>query len=72
MLSATSPRAPKVEIRTMSLEGGIVRMRPLAGGVESSAGSDAVLPTGGHHLMLIELIAGFCAWVEALARLCMA
>ncbi|MBZ6381001.1 copper chaperone PCu(A)C [Sphingomonas sanguinis] len=44
MLSATAPRAAKVEIHTMSLEGGNVRMRPLAGGVDIPAGSEATPP----------------------------
>lgn len=52
----------------MSLEGGIVRMRPLAGGVESSAGSEATPPLGGNHIMRIELTAGFCSRTEASAR----
>ena len=55
LLSATSPRAAKVEIHTMSLEDGIMRMRPLADGVEIPARGDATLAPGGNHIMLIGL-----------------
>ncbi|RYD65160.1 MAG: copper chaperone PCu(A)C [Sphingomonadales bacterium] len=55
LVSATSPRAAKVEIHTMSLEGGIMRMRPLPNGLEVPAGGEAALAPGGYHIMLIGL-----------------
>ncbi|WP_230781680.1 copper chaperone PCu(A)C [Sphingomonas sp. Leaf37] len=55
LVSATSPRAAKVEIHTMSLDDGIMRMRPLPNGLEVPAGGEASLAPGGHHIMLIGL-----------------
>lgn len=57
LVSATSPRAARVEIHTMSLDGGIMRMRPLADGLVVPAGGEASLAPGGHHIMLIGLTA---------------
>jgi copper(I)-binding protein len=55
LVSATSPRAAKVEIHTMSLDDGIMRMRPLPNGLEIPAGGEASLAPGGNHIMLIGL-----------------
>lgn len=55
LVSATSPRAAKVEIHTMSLDDGIMRMRPLPNGLEVPAGGEASLAPGGNHIMLIGL-----------------
>lgn len=55
LLSASSPRAAKVEIHTMSMEGGVMRMRPLPDGLEIPARGVATLAPGGNHLMLIGL-----------------
>ncbi len=55
LVSATSPRALRVEIHTMSLEGGVMRMRPLVDGVEVPAKGTATLAPGGNHIMLIGL-----------------
>jgi periplasmic copper chaperone A len=55
LLSANSPRAAKVEIHTMSMKGGVMRMRPLPGGLDIPARSVATLAPGGNHLMLIGL-----------------
>lgn len=55
LVSATSPRAAKVEIHTMSLNDGIMRMRPLPNGLEVPAGGEASLAPGGNHVMLIGL-----------------
>ncbi len=55
LLSATSPRAARVEIHTMSLDGGVMRMRPLPDGLEIPAAGEAQLAPGGHHLMLLGL-----------------
>lgn len=55
LLSATSPRAARVEIHTMSMEGGVMRMRPLPDGIAVPAGGKATLSPGGNHIMLIGL-----------------
>lgn len=55
LLSASSSAADKVEIHTMSMDGGIMRMRPLPNGVAVPAGATTRLQPGGNHLMLIGL-----------------
>jgi copper(I)-binding protein len=55
LVSASSTAAEKVEIHTMSMDGGIMRMRPLADGVAVPAGATTRLQPGGNHLMLIGL-----------------
>lgn len=55
LLPASSPIAAKVEIHTMSMEGGVMRMRPLPDGLEIPARGVATLAPGGNHIMLIGL-----------------
>jgi periplasmic copper chaperone A len=55
LVSVTSPRATRVEIHTMSTTGGVMRMRPLPGGVAIPPGGTVTLASGGSHLMLIGL-----------------
>jgi hypothetical protein len=55
LLSASSTAADKVEIHTMTMDNGIMRMRPLPGGIAVPAGKTASLKPGGNHIMLIGL-----------------
>jgi copper(I)-binding protein len=55
LVAATSPRAARVEIHTMALEDGIMRMRPLPNGLAIAAQAQAKLAPGGDHIMLIGL-----------------
>lgn len=55
LLSAASPKATRVEIHTMTLSGGVMRMRPLANGLEVPSGSTLALAPGGNHFMFIGL-----------------
>ena len=55
VLGAESEIADKIEIHAMSMEGGVMRMRPLADGLEVPAGGQAELKPSGIHLMLIGL-----------------
>lgn len=55
LVAAASPRAAKVEIHTMSVAGGIMRMRPLPDGLSVGPGKEIRLAPGGNHLMLIGL-----------------
>lgn len=55
LVSATSPRAQRVEIHTMSMDGGVMRMRPLPDGLDVPASGEATLAPGGNHIMLIGL-----------------
>ena len=55
LIGATSPVAAKVELHSMTMDGGIMKMRPLPDGIEIPAGGTASLAPGGNHLMLIGL-----------------
>jgi copper(I)-binding protein len=57
LVSASSPRAKRVEIHTMSMDGGIMRMREI-GGIDLPPGAKvSMLPRHGYHLMLMDLTA---------------
>ena len=47
--------AGKAEIHEMKLDGDIMRMRPLVGGLEIPAGGEVILKPGGLHLMFMQL-----------------
>ena len=53
LTTVESPAAGHVEIHTMDMPGGVMRMRQLADGVELTKGEAAELKPGGRHLMLI-------------------
>jgi periplasmic copper chaperone A len=53
LIGASSPRARSVEIHEMTMTDGVMRMRPLAGGIAIPPGGTAWLRPGGTHLMLI-------------------
>jgi len=55
LLGAGSPASNKVEIHSMSMDGGVMRMRPLPGGLIVPANGQVQLKPGGLHLMLIGL-----------------
>ena len=55
LLGATSPITERVEIHIMEMDGDVMRMAPLPGGIELPAGGSVTLAPGGLHLMLMEL-----------------
>lgn len=55
ILAAASPVAERVELHAMSLEGGVMRMRELIGGVTVPAGGVFKFTPSGAHFMLIGL-----------------
>ena len=55
LLGGTSPAAERVEVHTMSLQGGVMRMRPLPDGLAIPANGSVSLAPGGYHIMLIGL-----------------
>jgi len=61
LVSATTPIARDVQIHTMNMDGGVMRMRPLEGGLAIPAGGRVVLQPGGLHLMFMELSAPLMA-----------
>jgi copper(I)-binding protein len=55
LVGGETPAAERVEVHTMSMEGGVMTMRPVEGGLEIPAGGAVELKPGGLHLMLIGL-----------------
>lgn len=55
LVSASSPVAGKTEIHTMTMDGGVMKMRPLPNGIALPAGKTVALRPGGYHMMLIGL-----------------
>jgi periplasmic copper chaperone A len=51
LTAVSSPVAKKVELHTMSMEGGMMKMRPLAA-IDIPAGQPVTLSPGGMHMML--------------------
>jgi len=51
LLSASSPVAKKAELHTMSMEGMVMKMRPLPG-LDIPAGQPVTLKPGAEHIML--------------------
>ena len=54
LLSVSSPVAKKAELHTMSMEGMVMKMRPLAD-LDIPAGQPVTLKPGGQHVMLLGL-----------------
>ena len=54
LLSASSPLAGVVEIHTMRMEDGVMKMRPIAK-LDLPAGKGVTLAPGGNHIMLMDL-----------------
>lgn len=55
LIAADSPIAQETEIHTMTVIDGVMKMRPLADGIEIPAGGTIELKPGGYHLMFIGL-----------------
>ncbi len=55
LVSATSQVSDRVEIHTVSMDGGVMKMRRLTDGLVVKARGTVTLQPGGHHLMLIGL-----------------
>jgi copper(I)-binding protein len=45
--------AARLEVHEMTMTGGVMRMRPLSGGLAIPPGQTVALAPGGYHLMLI-------------------
>ena len=55
LLGGASPLAQSIEPHTMSVSGGVMRMRMLAGGYEIAPGATLTLSPMGNHLMFVVL-----------------
>lgn len=51
LVSVSSPRAASVEIHEMSMDGAVMRMRQIEGGLPIPRGETALFQPGGLHLM---------------------
>jgi copper(I)-binding protein len=54
LVSANTPVAKKAELHTMSMQGMVMKMRPISG-VDIPAGQPVSLKPGGEHIMLMGL-----------------
>ncbi|MFW5834833.1 MAG: copper chaperone PCu(A)C, partial [Pseudomonadota bacterium] len=55
LVGGIAPFAGRIEIHEMAMEGGVMRMRPLAEGLEIPAGGSVTLEPGGYHVMFMDL-----------------
>lgn len=55
LISASSSVAGEVQLHTMSMDGGVMRMRQLKDGISIPAGKSVALKPGGLHIMFIGL-----------------
>ena len=53
LLGGSTPAARGIEIHVTSMAGGIMRMRPVVGGLPAPAGRTVTLAPGGYHLMIV-------------------
>ena len=55
LVGISSPVAGRVEVHEMTMEGSVMRMREVAGGLPLPAGRTVTLAPGGYHIMLMDL-----------------
>ena len=58
LVSGASAIAGGFSVHEMKMEGGVMKMRPLAGGLEIKPGTTVELKPGGYHIMFEDLKAG--------------
>ncbi|MDR3422054.1 MAG: copper chaperone PCu(A)C [Xanthobacteraceae bacterium] len=52
---ASSAAAGACQIHSMTMEGGVMKMRPVEGGLEIKPGETVTLKPGGYHVMFVDL-----------------
>ncbi|EIM29171.1 DUF1775 domain-containing protein [Microvirga lotononidis] len=55
LIGGSFPLASKVEVHEMRLDGDVMRMKPVEGGLEIKPGATVELKPGGYHLMFMDL-----------------
>lgn len=55
LIGGSFPGASRVEVHEMTMDGDIMRMKPVQGGLEIKPGATVELKPGGHHLMFMDL-----------------
>ena len=53
LTGASTAVAGKVEVHEMTMDNGVMRMRPVAGGFEIKPGQTVELKPGGYHIMFV-------------------
>jgi len=61
LVGASTPAANVAEVHEMVMEGDVMKMRAVSGGLELPAGKPVELKPGGYHIMLIDLKAPLVA-----------
>jgi len=61
LIGASSPRAERMEIHEMIMDGDVMRMRAVEGGLAVAAGETVALAPGGAHLMFFGVTQPFAA-----------
>ncbi len=61
LVAAAIPGAGRAEIHSMSMEGGVMKMAPVEGGLALAPGATVALKPGGLHLMFLDLKGGLKA-----------
>ena len=69
LVGAAIPGAARGEVHTMSMEGGVMRMAPVEGGLPIAPGGTVTLKPGGNHLMFLGLANGLKAGVPVTGTL---
>lgn len=55
LVGVFTPVAPVAEVHEMKMEGDVMKMRAVVGGLELPAGTAVALRPGGYHIMLMDL-----------------
>jgi copper(I)-binding protein len=55
LVGGSSPVAGRFEIHQMSMENGVMKMRPVQGGLEIKPGESVELKPGAYHVMMLDL-----------------
>ncbi len=55
LIGASADAAGKVEVHQMAMDGGVMKMRPVEGGLTIDPGKTVKLAPGGYHLMMMDL-----------------
>ena len=55
LVSGSSPVAGRFEVHEMTMDNGVMKMRPLKGGLEIKPGQSVELKPGSYHIMLLDL-----------------
>lgn len=55
LVAAASPVADAVELHTHLMDNGVMKMRPVEGGIAVKAGEETALQPGGFHIMMLGL-----------------